>query len=388
MEAIEEVQRRRAEIVDVSLYIHRNPELAFEEHKAAERLAEWLAANGFEVERGIANLPTAFRAICNGQSGGPTIALVAEYDALAQLGHACGHNIIGTASAAAAIAMTVVLGRLSGRMVVLGTPAEEGGGGKVVLVERDALDGVDVAMMVHPGTRTRVVARALACVTLEVEFSGKAAHAAARPEEGINALDALILSYNNINSLRQHLRSDARIHGIITNGGEAPNIIPARASGRFLVRAEDDAYLDGLVEKVLGCFRAGAAATGATFSYDLADRRYSPMRSNSVLEEAFAANLQTIGVTVHPADRNRGFGSTDMGNVSQVVPSIHPTIAIAPESVTTHSPEFAAAAASTAGQEALIAAAKALAMTAVDLLSDAQLLARVKEEFARGAAVN
>lgn len=377
-----EIDRRRDEIIQASLDIHGLPELAFQEHKAVQRLCSWLEDNDFQIDLGIAGLPTAFRATHRGQPYGPTIALLAEYDALAQIGHACGHNIIGTASAAAAIAVGTVMNGLQGQIVVLGTPAEEGGGGKVIMIERGALDGIDAAMMVHPGTRTKVVARALACVTLDVEFIGKSAHAASRPEDGINALDGLILSYTNINALRQHIRPDGRIHGIITNGGEAPNIIPARAAGRFLVRAEDDVYLDELLEKVLNCFKAGAAASGAKFTYCISEKRYAPMHSNTVLEEAFGANLQSLGVAVQPADATRGFGSTDMGNVSQVVPSIHPTIAIAPETVSTHSPEFAAAAASEGGHEGLVAAAKSLAMTAIDLLTSPDLLARAKDEFA------
>jgi len=384
---IREIDQRRNEIVEMSSRIHAYPELAFAEYKASEWLSAWLEENGFQVERGIVGLPTAFRASRTQGIDGPTVALLAEYDALPKIGHACGHNIIGTASAAAGIALGKVAEWLPGKVVVLGTPAEEGGGGKALMVERGAFDGIDAALIVHPGTRTRASSRALASVTVDVEFVGRAAHAAARPEEGINALDALILSYNNINALRQHMRADARIHGIITNGGEAPNVVPALAAGRFYVRAMDDSYLDSLLERVIDCFRAGGQATGANFSYRISEVRYAPMRSNCALERAFSDNLVSLGVAVEPpeASTNRGCGSTDVGNVSQVVPSIHPSIAIAPEPVLTHSPEFAIAAVSEQGHLGLLNAAKALAMTAVDLLLNPELMARVREEFTKAS---
>ncbi len=380
---IEEVDKLRDELVDVSCKIHANPELGFEEYKAVEWLTGLLQANGFSIERNLAGLETAFKATYVGRPGGPAVGLLAEYDALANLGHACGHNIMGAASTGAAVAVSKVVGELAGEIAVIGTPAEEGGGGKDIMVRQGAFRGIDVAMIVHPGTRTKAVTRALASVTLDVEFTGKSAHAAARPEDGVNALDAMILSYNNINALRQHMRSDARIHGIITNGGDAPNIVPSYTSGRFYVRAEDDAYLDVLLEKVIDCFRAGAQATGAKLEHRLAEARYAQMKNNIALANTFSANLNELGVSVLPNDVNRGSGSTDMGNVSQIVPSIHPSIAIASESIATHSPEFAAAAVSEAGHLGLINAAKALAMTTIDILTDSTLLARIKEEFAQ-----
>lgn len=380
---IEELDRLKEEIVALSCRIHANPELGFEEFKAVEWLTGILRTNDFSIECPLSALPTAFKAGYRISIAGPTVALVAEYDALAKLGHACGHNIIGTASVAAAIAVSKVMADLAGEILVIGTPAEEGGGGKDILVKRGAFAGIDVAMMVHPGTRTRSVTRALASVTLDVEFIGKSAHAAARPEDGINALDAMILSYNNINALRQHIRSDARIHGIIMSGGDAPNIVPAYSSGRFYIRAEDDRYLDTLLERVIGCFQAGAQATGARLCHSLTEARYAPMRNNVTLADAFAANLAELNVAVLPNNVRRGSGSTDMGNVSQVVPSIHPSIAIGPESIATHSPEFAAAAVSDAGHLGLMNAAKALAMTAIDVLTDGELLARIRKEFAQ-----
>jgi len=385
--AIAEIDRRRDEIVGISCRIHANPELAFQEHQAAEWLSGWLEANGFEVERGIADLPTAFRATLRGSGEGPAIAILGEYDALPKIGHACGHNIIGTAAAAAAIALRPLMDQLPGRVIVLGTPAEESGGGKIIMIERGAFAGIDAAMMVHPGNSHRVANRALASVMMDVEFVGKAAHAASRPEEGINALDGLILSYNNINALRQHIRSDSRIHGIITHGGEAANVVPSFAAGRFMVRAADDDYLDVLLAKVTQCFEAGAQGSGASVSYRMLETRYASLRTNASLARAFLENLVALGISVEPPEAGsmRGIGSTDMGNVSHVMPAIHPTVAITTEEVLGHSPEFAAAAVGEQGQHGLLLAAKAMAMTAIDLLSDAELISRAREEF--GASV-
>ncbi len=269
-------------------------------------------------------------------------------------------------------------------MVVLGTPAEEAGGGKIAMVKKGAFDGLDVAMIVHPGVRNNVYARALACIGLEVHYRGRSAHAAARPEAGINALDALILAYNGIGALRQHIRSDARIHGIITHGGDAANVIPSHASASFLVRAADEDYLSELQEKVQACFEGAATATGTEIEIRWGADKYASLRTNTALALAFAANLEALGRTVEPNRRPRGLGSTDMGNVSVVVPSIHPSIAIAPRTVLSHSPDFAAAAASEEGHSGLIDAAKAMAMTAVDLLISPALLAKVKDEFLNG----
>lgn len=371
----------RDDLIQMGRTIFENPEVAFEEHLVCRLLADWLADNGFAVETGVANLRTAFKATSRQVSAGRTVAFLAEYDALPQLGHACGHNIIATASVGAAIAVGSLMDSLPGVVLAIGTPAEEYGGGKITMVRHGVFEGVDAAMMVHPSTRTCVHMSALASETLDVEFFGQAAHAASYPEKGLNALDALVLSYANISALRQQVRSDARIHGIITNGGEASNIIPAYASGRFQVRAQDDAYLDQLLERVLDCFRAGALATGTRLEYKSPERRYSAMRNNETLASAFAANLRQLGIVVEDRPPAGAFGSTDMGNVSQVVPSIHPSIAIADKGIALHSSEFATAANSERGYQAIIVAAKALAMTAVDMLADGALAAKVKKEF-------
>lgn len=376
---LEEVEAHRAELIDLSLRIHANPEVGLQEVKATRWLTEYLESKGFAVERGICELPTAFKA-AYGQ-GSPVIAYIAEYDALPGLGHACGHNIIAAAAIGAAVALKPAVDQLGGRALVVGTPSEEVHGSKQTMVDRGAFAGVDAAMMIHPGTRDIVTAPALACSHLDIEFFGRAAHAAAYPEQGINALDALILSFNNINALRQHIKDSSRIHGIIAKGGEAPNIVPAYSKGLFLVRADDLEYLEELKEKVLDCFVAASLATGARLEHRWGEVTYAPLHPNSVLAELFTQNMASLGRSSYTSDAERGLGSTDMGNVSQVVPSLHPFVAIAPPNVLEHSPEFAAAAASETGIQGLVDGAKALALTGVDLLASPALLDRVKEDF-------
>ena len=375
--AIKKVDSQGAKLVALSHRIHNNPETGFHEVKAAKWLSGYLETNGFDVERGICRLPTAFRATCG--SGGLAIALMAEYDALPQIGHACGHNIICTAAVGAAVAAKQALYKLSGRIVVLGTPAEEMFGGKAIMAERGAFKDIDIAMIVHPATSNVASTRALACVTLEVEFFGKAAHAAALPEEGINALEALILSFNGINALRQHIRERARIHGIITKGGDAPNVVPAYTSGIFFVRAVDETYLEELKAKVLHCFQAAALATGAQLKYTWKDY-YAPLLTNATLAEVLAANMRAIGREPQPMP-DRAFGSSDVGNVSMLVPTIHPEVAIAPHNTSLHSVEFRAAAVSAEGDSGLIDGAKALALTVVDLLANPKTVAKIRKEF-------
>jgi len=263
--AVEEIDAHRDQLIELSLRIHANPETAFQEAKAAGWLSDYLEAEGFAVERGICRLDTAFRASYG--DGRPRVAFLAEYDALAGIGHGCGHNIIAAASVGAAVAVKSIIPETGGTVAVIGTPAEEAAGGKVFMASRGAFDDLDVAMLVHPGNRDAAVTYALACLELSVQYFGRAAHAAARPEAGINALDALVIAYNSVSALRQHIRESARIHGIITDGGQAVNVVPERSAASFLLRAEDDDYLEELKEKVLACFRAGAEATGARLEY-------------------------------------------------------------------------------------------------------------------------
>jgi len=376
-----EIDARRRQFSELSLKIHANPELGFHEVKATAWLTQYLEGSGFSIERGICELPTAFRA-SYGQ-GKPTIAILAEYDALPGLGHACGHNLIATCAVGAAVASKLAIDQFGGSILVIGTPAEEGGGGKAIMADKGAFNNVDIAMMVHPGVYNVATIRALANQSLEVEFFGKASHAAARPEAGVNALEAMLNSFAAINSLRQHIKSTARIHGIITDGGEAANVVPNHSAGDFLVRAEDNTYLDELKERVLNCFIGAATASGARLEYRWGEIRYSPMRNNLTLARLFRQNMQSLGRRVQLFNSSNAFGSTDMGNVSQLVPSIHPIIAIAPKDVLGHSPQFAEAAASEAGIHGLVDAAKALAMTVVDLVANPEITARVKGEFER-----
>jgi len=372
------VELQRQQLTQLGLNIHDNPELGFEEEKAATWLTGYLEENGFNVERGIAGLATAFRATYG--QGSPRIALLAEYDALPKIGHGCGHNIIATSAVGAAVASKSIIDQLGGSVVVLGTPGEEVFGGKIDMVKAGAFEEVDVAMIVHPDVRNMVTIQALACSSLEVEFFGQPAHAAAQPYKGINALEAMILAFTSINSLRQHIRSEARIHGIITDGGEAPNIVPAHSAAVFLVHAPDNEYLAELKDKVLNCFTGASVANGARLEYRWGDRAYAPMKNNTTLAQLFGQNLESLGRHVEAFDPRFGFGSTDMGNVSQVVPSIHPTIAIASPEVFIHTPEFASAAASETGHEGLMDAAKAMAMTVADILQ-LGMLDKIKQEF-------
>ncbi len=383
--AAAEIDGRREELVELSLQIHANPEIAFEEVKSAALLADYLERNGFAVERGICQIPTAFRASYG--SGEPRVAIIAEYDALPGVGHGCGHNIIGTASCAAGIAVRQFVDETGGMVQVIGTPAEEAAGGKVYMAARGAFDGLTCAMMVHPGNRNTAVAYALACLELDVEFTGRAAHAAARPEAGLNALDAMVAAFVNLGLLRQQVRDSARIHGIITDGGQAVNVIPHHTAAKFLIRTEEDDYMDDVLKaKVLACFEGAAKATGCEMSYKWGEEsRYKTVRTNMALAEAYRANIESLGRTVVDPESRRSMGSTDMGNVSQIVPGIHPAIAIAPWDVPIHTTDFREIAASEPGHLGLMDSAKAMAMTAVDVLTDAGLRRAMRDEFKSGS---
>lgn len=378
---LQAVDRDADELIRISRSIHQNPEIAYQERRSSALLQSALAKRGFEVESAAADIETAFVAM-TGAPSTPTVAIVAEYDALPGLGHACGHNLIATAALGAGLALRSVIDQLPGRVAVIGTPAEEGGGGKVLMTQRGAFEGIDAAMMFHPLDRTVVHADSLASTRVEVHMYGKASHSAAAPEEGINALDAIIQLYNSVNALRQHLRDDARIHGIITNGGKAANIVPDYASAAFSVRANDRAYADETLAKFRRCAEAAALAMGARLEFKaLEQSRYDNMLSNPVMEDVFSGKLERLGVP-YARTTSGGIGSTDMGNVSQVVPSIHPFLKIAPEGIAPHTNEFREAAMSDDGQLAMLNAAKAMALTALDLLVHPDKLDAAKAAFA------
>ena len=374
-----ELEIRRSELVRLSLNIHDNPELGFQEVKAASWLSDYLKSNGFSVERNIAGLSTAFRAVYG--EGKPKIVVLAEYDALPGIGHGCGHNIIAASAVGAGVASKIVVDNLGGSIIVLGTPGEENFGSKIDMVKAGIFDDVDVAMMVHPSILNIAMERMLASSSLEVEFFGKAAHAAVQPSQGINALEAIILAFNSINSLRQHIKEQARIHGIITDGGEAPNVVPAHSAAKFIIRAPDYAYLEELQGKVLNCFKGASLASGARLEYRWGDKVYAPIKNNVALAKLFSDNLELMGRRLDVFDLQIPFGSSDMGNVSQVVPSMHPMVAIVSPKVSLHSAEFASAAASEAGHQGLLDAAKAMAMTMVDVIGRPEVLEKIKQEF-------
>jgi amidohydrolase len=376
-----EITAGRGEFSDLSRKLHANPEIAFEEHQASALLTRFLERHGFNVEKGICRLPTAFRASYG--RGSPLIAFLAEYDALPKLGHACGHNLIATSAVAAGLAARRAVDALGGSIAVFGTPGEELYGGKAIMAERGAFEGVDVAMIAHPGGGNRVAFNTLACETLQVQFQGQAAHAAARPEAGINALEAMIQSYNAINSLRQHLTAKARVSGVITDGGEAANIVPAHAAATFIVRAENDGYLEELKSKVINCFAGAAMATGAKLEYKWGEH-YAAMVVNMALAGLFERNMRALGRPIPLGDDATMNFSTDVGNVSQLMPAIQPLVAIAQGDVLIHSPAFAGAAATEEALGCLLDAAAAMAMTAADLLAGPEKLEEVKEEFRRG----
>ncbi len=368
-----------------ALDLHAHPELMFEEHRSAGKLVGSLREAGFEVEAPAGGLDTAFIARHGFGPGGPRIALMAEYDALPEIGHACGHNLIATAALGAARALRSALEASGGELLVIGCPAEEGGGGKILLLRAGVFEGVDAALMFHPGSRTMTIRGALAAARVTMRFYGKAAHAASTPELGINALDACLLTFHAINALRQHVKDETRIHGIITHGGSAPNIVPDYAEAKFLIRHRRHEEVDALKERVLAAARGAAAAVGARVEFD-EGLAYAERRVNVPMAARFAAHLEAQGEAVKPAPAIGGVGSSDFGNVSQVVPAIHPYVAIVPEGVSAHTPEFAAAAASPAGMRGLRLAATALAATAADLITDPELLAAARADFGGTAA--
>jgi len=374
------VDRLEERLKKIGHRIFENPELKFEEYKAMGWLTQELEENGFEVERGAGGLETAFVGRCpRNDDSGPTLAYLCEYDALPGLGHACGHNLIATIGLGAGLALCEVLDQLTGNLLVIGTPAEEGGGGKVELVNQGVFDEVDVAMMVHPSDKTLAGRGSLGIQELKMDFYGKASHASSKPEKGINALDAALATFNNINALREHMQESARVHGIITDGGEKPNIVPEHAAASFYVRSPENEYLQELMDKVKQCAKAGALAAGAQVEFSSDGHPYKPMKPNPVLVRLFQNNLQFLGVGLD--EPSGGMGSTDMGDVTQAVPGIHPYIKIVEEGVPAHSTEFAEAADSDRGYAAMITAAKALALTAVEVLGNEETYKEIQKAF-------
>ena len=379
------VDERAELLLDVSHRIHQRPELLFEEHFASDLLASTLEGEGFVVDRGAHGLETAFvgRPGDDGRGGdGPRIAVLCEYDALPGIGHACGHNVIAAAGLGAGLAAATVVAAAGGRLDVIGTPAEEGGGGKVVLGDRGAFDGVDAALAIHPAGIDLIEPQVIAIATYEIEYFGQMAHAAAAPDKGRNALDAAVLGYNAVAALRQHMASTDRVHGVFLEAGEKPNMVPHHTVAQWYVRSATAASLHGLKARVLACLEAGAAAAGCTMEVHQPWPEYTDLRHNRPLGELYRANSARLGREVaDPTPATRLMVSTDMGNVSYRVPTIHPIVKISPADVGLHSAAFATWAASAEGDRGVLDAAKAMAMTAVDLWLRPDAMAEVRAAF-------
>jgi amidohydrolase len=384
VKVVEAVDRLANELEALSHTIHENPELAFKEEKASAWLADFLEKHGAKVERGVGGLPTAFRATIPGRAEGPTIAIMAEYDALPGIGHACGHNVIATAGAGAGAALVAALGTLphAGRIQVIGTPAEEGGAGKVKLMDAGVFRDVDAAMMIHGRCGTQVWRPTLGIIKVKVEYHGQAAHASSWPWRGINALNAVIALFVSLDAMRQQIRPDARIHGVITRGGDQANIIPEYTSAEFYLRAVTVDYCRELLRRFTAAAEGAATATGCRVIVTADPTVHEPLKANPTMASLFAKNLELIDFPEDPDDGQAGYGSTDCGNVSQRIPTIHPYVRISPDGVPGHSREFAQWARSPLARAGMLAGAKALALTALDLLASPGELARAKADFA------
>lgn len=380
---VDEIDSKREKYINISHAIHEHPEIGNEEFFASEILTKTLKEANFTIEKAVAGHPTSFIARKkSSKKGGATIGFLAEYDALAGLGHGCGHNIIGTLSVAAAIALSHALDETGGEVVVLGTPAEEGGdngSAKASFVKHNLLQGIDACLQIHPGSENKVTGNSLANIPLDFEYFGKPAHASGAPEKGINALDAVILLFNGISALRQHVTTDVRIHGIITDGGYAPNIIPEYAKARFYIRANTIQAARKVVDRVKNIAEGAALATGATLKVIAFQNEVDNQLINNKFDELFVEVSKTLGLEVN-TEIAKGVGSSDVGNVSQVVPTIQPSIKIG-SNLLGHSPEFRDAAISKEGDEALIVGAKALSLTALTLLINKVKLDEIKDEF-------
>jgi amidohydrolase len=374
---------QRTELRHVSLDIHSHPETAFEETRACATLCGLLKSQGFEVRRDVSGMATAFIADAGSGEGGPRVAFVCEYDALRGLGHACGHNLIGTASAAAGISLMRALREsgIAGQVRVVGSPAEEGGGGKIPLVSDGVFDDCDTALILHPTDRTMAVMWALACTNWRWAFTGRAAHAAGDPDQGINALDAFVHAYNGISLWRQQLREGARVHGFIAEGGTAPNIIPERSRGEFITRARDAAYLDEMDVRFRAIFEAAASATGCSLEL-VKESTYKDLRSNAVLAERGHIHLEEVGLAPAVARPWERVGSTDVGDLSYACPTIHPEVAISEEGVFCHTHAFREAAATEAAHDVMLRGAAALALTGADVIVDPAIRDAVRTSFA------
>lgn len=369
------------ELVELSHSIHGHPETAFEEFRAAAWQKELLERHGFTVEAPFCGLETAFRAVKKGRPGGPVVAFLSEYDALKGLGHACGHNIIAASAVGAGIALASALEETAGEVQVIGTPGEEGGGGKIYIVEEGGFRKVDFALMMHPSTKNIIGRGGLAALGMTVEYRGRSAHSAS-PEKGVNALTSLIALFNAIDTLRQIWPNSAKINGIVTQGGSASNIIPEVAAGEFTVRASTKKELIVMKDDLERIIEAAARVTGAVAKVDY-EPIYAERYPNMVMGEAFKKNMAPLGEVMEYPDPAERVGSSDVGNVSLELPAIHEYLSIADPSVVAHTDEFREASVSSRADRVVLLAAKGLALTGWDLLSDEELREAAREEYRR-----
>ncbi|AZU64426.1 M20 family metallopeptidase [Neobacillus mesonae] len=365
---------------DLSDHLYENPELGDQEFESMQRFVEFLTKYHFEVETNIVNRPTAFKAEFKSGKPGPTIAFLAEYDALPRIGHGCGHNMIGTMSAGAAVILSKILKNIGGSLIVLGTPAEETNGAKVTMSDEGVFENIDVAMILHPADQSYESGTFSAMDALQFTYTGKSSHAASSPEEGINALDSVIQLFNGINALRQHVPSDVRIHGIISEGGQAANVVPDLAIAKFYIRAKERSVLNHVVEKIKSIAHGAAAMAGTALDISNYELSYDNMITNYTLSQVFTKNLKEISAQpILPAEHS--YGSIDMGNVSKVVPAIHPFIGLNDPGLTFHTKAFADRTVTSEGHQALSDGALALAQTGYDVITNVELLERIKLEF-------
>lgn len=375
-----EIDLIKDELLELSEKIHDNPEVAFKEHKASQWIIDLLEKHGFDVSEKVGGLDTAFKARFKGKKKGPIVAFLAEYDALPEIGHGCGHNIITACSVGAAIGLSKIIKEIEGEVVLIGTPAEEGGGGKIILLEQNEFDGVEYALMIHPTSSRSIIGRGgLAATRVTVDFKGKAAHSSS-PENGVNALAAVIQVFNGIDALRPTFDMKSNINGIITKGGDASNIIPEYASCDFSVRAKTLDELKALVGKVKRVVEAAEKLTGAKATVDIG-KMYAERYPNMAMAETFKSNMESIGEKMGYPDPNKKVGSSDIGNVTLKIPAIHSYLKIADDSVNAHSIEFNKASNSSRAKEIAIKGAKGLAMTGYDILSSENLRNKINKEF-------
>lgn len=377
-----EVEALKNDLWEINDFIYNNPELGDQEFKACEKLTNFLKAHNFEVEIGVVDRPTAFRATFDSKKPGATVSYLCEYDALPEVGHGCGHNMIGVMSAGAGIVLSKVLQDIGGKIVVLGTCAEETNGAKVDMAEKGIFDDIDVALIAHPSDKTHESGTSLAMEALQFHFTGKASHAAAAPELGINALNAVILTFNGIDALRQHVTPDVRMHGIVKKGGVAANVVPDDAIAQFYIRAGKKEYLEKVVEKVKNVARGASLMTGAELQITNYEISYDDLKTNKALSVAFNENLKLVGITDINTPKT-SFGSIDIGNVSNVVPAIHPYIGVWDYVIPAHSREMAKETISEKGHDLILKGTAALAYTGYDVIVDKSLLQNIKEEFGR-----